>query len=88
MHRVPLSIAVAALKVMPSPFGLASILRFYFGIDHRQCVTPQGPQLRPGLNHLGLGQHLRLPEHARRRPARGPLFGDELALSRSMGDGP
>ena len=56
MHRVPLSIAVAALKVMPSPFGLASILRFCFGIDHLQGVAPQSLQFRFRLDHLSLGQ--------------------------------
>jgi hypothetical protein len=70
------------------PTGLVSILRFCFGIDYLEGVTPQGPQFRFRLDHLGLGQHLRLPEHARCDPMRWPLFGDELALSRSMGDGP
>jgi integrase len=44
-------------------------------------ISPLG-----GIDHLGLGQHLRRPEHARRRPARRSLLRDKLALGRGVGD--
>src|ERR1019366_3326144 len=64
--------------------GLALILRFCLGIDYLQGMTPQGSQLRLRLDHLGLGQYLRQPEHTRRRPVWRTLLGDELALNRGM----
>ena len=46
----------------------------------------RGLNSAPRLNHLGLGQHLRLPEYTRRRPVRRPLLRDELALGRGVCD--